>query len=137
MRPHCFEVNQLEFLTNRVSQQIKLSLASELVNVQSSQVALFLVTDQRGIGHSTNCGIYICRNVIVQLFVLAREPTRLDRLEAHAWLRGKNGVASLRGSFIEPKTCTINSTGKSGLSIAARPTPVSYTHLTLPTKRIV
>jgi len=40
------------------------------------------------IPHNTYCCIYICRNVIVQLFVFARESTRLDRLEAHAWLRG-------------------------------------------------
>ena len=81
-----------------------LTLTSELVNEQSSQVTLFLVAARWGIRHSTDCCIYIRCNVVVQLFVLAREPACLDRFVDHARLRGKNGVASLRGSFIEPNT---------------------------------
>ena len=35
------------------------------------------------------------------VFILTRKSTCLDCRIGHAWLRGKNGVASLRGSFIE------------------------------------
>jgi hypothetical protein len=39
----------------------------------------------------------------MQFFILTRKPSRLHDLVRHARVRGTNGVASLRGSFIEAK----------------------------------
>ena len=62
-----------------------------------------LVTDGRVRGDSANGGVHIRSNVVVQFFILTRKPSRLHDLVRHARVRGTNGVASLRGSFIEAK----------------------------------
>ena len=103
MGSHRFQVNQFHTRIDGVAKQVQLRLTAELVHIQRGQVASFLVTDGRVRGDSANGGVHIRSNVVVQFFILTRKPSRLHDLVRHPRLRGTNGVASLRGSFIEAK----------------------------------
>ena len=103
MGAHRFQVNQLYPRIDGVAQQVQLPLTAEFVHMQRGQVAFFLVTNGWIRGNSTNGGVHIRSNVVVQFFILTRKPSRLHDLVRHVRVRGTNGVVSLRGSFIEAK----------------------------------
>ena len=65
-----------------------LSVAAELVNIQGCQVPFFHVAHVRRNDHCADCGVYICRGVVMQLFILTSKSARLNCLIAHARLRG-------------------------------------------------
>ena len=88
MGPNGLKVDQFKLLADRVSQQVKLSLASEFINIQSRQVTFFLVTNLWRIFYGAHCRVYICSDVVVELFILAGKSASLDCLLGHARLRG-------------------------------------------------
>ena len=103
MGAHRFQVNQFHTRIDGLAKQVQLRLTAELVHIQRGQVASFLVTNGWIRGDSANGGVHIRSDVVVQFFILTRKPSRLHDLVRHARVRGTNGVASLRGSFIEAK----------------------------------
>lgn len=103
MGAHRFQANQLHSRIDGLAKQVQLPLTAEFVHMQRGQVAFFLVTNGWFRGDSANGGVHIRSDVVVQFFILTRKPSRLHDLVRHARVRGTNGVASLRGSFIEAK----------------------------------
>jgi hypothetical protein len=62
----------------------------------------FLSPRARVLGDGLDGHIDIGGNIVVEFLVLSGETPRLPDIVTHAgWLRGKNGVASSRGSDIE------------------------------------
>ena len=65
MGSNCLKVDQFKLLADRVAQQVKLSLASEFINIQSRQVTFFLVPNLWRSLYGADCRVYICSNVVM------------------------------------------------------------------------
>ena len=94
VRTDGFEIYQAHFLVDTVAQQVELSLAAELVNIQLGKVALFAFSKGGLAAYFGDGDIHIRCNVVMQLLVLAGEPPRLkDSVAQSRRLRGAKGVA--------------------------------------------
>ena len=89
-----FEVDQADSIINRVSEEIKLPKASQLVNPEIGKIALLSFADRRIVADLEDCGIDVRSHIVVQFFVLASKPSGLPDFVAHfPRVRGTNGVA--------------------------------------------
>ncbi len=96
MGSNCLKVDQFKLLADRVAQQVKLSLASEFINIQSRQVTFFLVPNLWRSLYGADCRVYICSNVVMQLFILTSKSASLNCLIASCAATGlkRNRIAT-------------------------------------------
>ena len=65
MRPHRFQINQSYSVINGVTQQVKLPLAMELVDIERSEIAFLFLANIWVLNYCNHGIINICGNVIV------------------------------------------------------------------------